>query len=163
MDAWKTVCQFCQEKICFAHDVRGFKARICGYRDLSLEDRVMKEDMLRVAQNALKCKLQQIQAMDQITCYLQEHGQLDAHHEHELALVTELPPAGNDEDLGELEDLTIDDFNKFLKQHCVQAEETERRLREEEEERRRLEEEYRTSNQIAEHLGDFFAGLDADS
>lgn len=262
MDGWKTVCQFCQEKICFAHDVRGFKARICGYRELSLEDRVMKEDMLRVAQSALKCKQQQIKAMDRITCYLQEHGHLDVNHEHELALVIELPPAGNDEDLQDLEDLTIDDFNQFLKQvsteprkafaalpfrqtffdrsnkrieepdlwrgcasimcpemrpiadarrkctasiltcieckvqvcqdcckkhppckcsyckdnyhcpkcfpiagmeHCTQAEETERRLREEEEERRRLEEEYRASNQIAEHLGDFFAGLDADS
>ncbi|KAI4260373.1 MAG: hypothetical protein LQ352_000346 [Teloschistes flavicans] len=159
MEAWRTMCQFCQEKICFAHDVRGFKARICGYRDLSLEDRIMKEDMLRVAQSALKCKQQQIKSMDRITGYLQEYGHLDADHEYELALITELPPAGNDEDLQELEDLTINDFNDFMKQ---KAEETERRLHEEEAERRRLEEEYQTSNQIAEHVGEFFAGMGAD-
>lgn len=261
MEAWRTMCQFCQEKICFAHDVRGFKARICGYRDLSLEDRIMKEDMLRVAQSALKCKQQQIKSMDRITGYLQEYGHLDADHEYELALITELPPAGNDEDLQELEDLTINDFNDFMKQvsteprkafaalpfhqtffnrldsqnkesnlwrgcasfacpemrsiadprrkcsasilkcieckvlvcsdcrekkppcncayckdnyhcprcfpvvgieYCKKAEETERRLHEEEAERRRLEEEYQTSNQIAEHVGEFFAGMGAD-
>ncbi|KAL8695429.1 MAG: hypothetical protein Q9218_000007 [Villophora microphyllina] len=261
-NAWRTMCQFCRETICFAHDVRGFKARLCGYRDLSLEDRVMKEDMLRVAQAALKRKQLQIKAMDRITEYLQEHGTLDEHHEHELALVTELPSAGDDEDLQELENLTVNDFNNFTEQintaprkafaalpfrqaffnrldrrikvldswrgcasficpemrstsdfrrkcsasvlkcieckvhvcpdcwkkdppcdcsyckdnyhcprcfitagieHCKKVEETERRLHEEEAERRRLAEEYQTSNQIAEHVGDFFAGMDAPS
>jgi hypothetical protein len=39
---WRSHCQACQEPICFAHDLRGLRIRICGYRDLSLEKTVMQ-------------------------------------------------------------------------------------------------------------------------
>lgn len=41
---WKDSCQACQEPFCFAHDLRGLKMRICGYRDLGLEKAKMEAD-----------------------------------------------------------------------------------------------------------------------
>lgn len=40
---WRAACQACHEPFCFAHDLRGMKMRICGYKDLSIEKRRMKE------------------------------------------------------------------------------------------------------------------------
>lgn len=107
-DRWKAQCHHCQETICFAHDLRGLKARICGYRDLSIEDRVMKEDMLNVAQDALERNHSQIRSVHRIREHLQEHGTLDAQCEYELAVVTELP-ATDDEDLQECRDTVFND------------------------------------------------------
>ncbi|KAL9592558.1 MAG: hypothetical protein Q9179_006592 [Wetmoreana sp. 5 TL-2023] len=108
-EGWKASCRYCQECICFAHDLRGLKTRVCGYRDLSLEDRLMKEDMLNVAQEALKRKHTQIKTMDRITEHLEQHGTLDAQCEHELALITELPTS-DDGDLQESDDKISDGF-----------------------------------------------------
>ena len=105
MNGWKALCQCCRQTVCFAHDLRGLKTRVCGYRDLSVEDRMMKEGMLSVAQEALKRKHAQIKTMDRITEYFQKRGTLDEQCEYDLAVVTELP-AANDEDLQEQEDDT---------------------------------------------------------
>ena len=40
---WRAHCHACQEPFCFAHDLRGLRIRICGYRDLYVEKRVMQE------------------------------------------------------------------------------------------------------------------------
>ena len=103
---WKASCQCCQQVVCFAHDLRGLKTRVCGYRDLSTEDRTIKEAMLRAAQEALKLKQAQIKTMDRVTEYLQKHGTLDEQCEYELAVVTELPTSSDDdlEEQGNLED-----------------------------------------------------------
>ncbi|KAL8656860.1 MAG: hypothetical protein Q9226_002509, partial [Calogaya cf. arnoldii] len=108
LKGWKALCQCCQQVVCFAHDLRGLKTRVCGYRDLSEEDRIMKEDMLSAAQEALKLKQAQIKTMDRVTGYLQKHGTIDERREYELAVVTELP-AGSDDDLHEKEDTTADE------------------------------------------------------
>lgn len=41
---WRDACQACQEPFCFAHDLRGLKMRICGYRDLGLEKAKIEAD-----------------------------------------------------------------------------------------------------------------------
>ncbi|KAL8674345.1 MAG: hypothetical protein Q9168_001274 [Polycauliona sp. 1 TL-2023] len=107
LHGWKASCQYCQQVVCFAHDLRGLKTRVCGYRDLSTEDRTMKEAMLSAAQEALKLKQAQIQIMDRITEHLERHGTLDKQCEYELARAIELP-AGSDGDLQE-EDAVIAD------------------------------------------------------
>ncbi|KAL8787799.1 MAG: hypothetical protein Q9213_001986 [Squamulea squamosa] len=109
LSGWKALCRYCRQTVCFAHDLRGLKTRVCGYRDLSIEDRIMKEEMLSVAQEALKQKQIQIKTMDRITEYLQKHGTLDKQCEYELAVVTQLPTV-SDDDLQEHEDETADSF-----------------------------------------------------
>ncbi len=103
LKGWKASCQCCQQVICFAHDLRGLKTRVCGYRDLPTENQIMKEAMLGAAQETLKLKQAQIKTMDRVTEYIQKHGTLDRQCEHELAVVTELP-AGSDVDLREEEE-----------------------------------------------------------
>ncbi|KAL8773193.1 MAG: hypothetical protein Q9209_001869 [Squamulea sp. 1 TL-2023] len=107
LSGWKALCQCCRQNVCFAHDLRGLKTRVCGYRDLSIEDRIMKEEMLSEAQEVLKQKHAQIKTIDRITEYLQKHETLDQQYEYELAVITELPTA-NDDDLQEQEDETAD-------------------------------------------------------
>ncbi|KAL8937270.1 MAG: hypothetical protein Q9211_003772 [Gyalolechia sp. 1 TL-2023] len=107
MGGWKVMCRACQEPICLAHDVRGLQTRVCGYRDLHVEDTIVKERMLQVAQQALRRKHAQIELMDRITTHLQEHGTLNAQYEYEFAVITELP-AGNDDDLREHRDQVAD-------------------------------------------------------
>ncbi|KAL8697213.1 MAG: hypothetical protein Q9224_002425 [Gallowayella concinna] len=106
---WKAMCRICRQAVCFSHDLRGLKTRVCGYRDLSVEDRMMKEKMLSVAQEAVNRKHAQIRAMDQIADYLQKHGTLNEQYEYKLAVITELP-ATDDDDLqaGDVE--TGDEF-----------------------------------------------------
>ncbi len=99
-EGWKASCQCCRQVVCFAHDLRGLKTRVCGYRDLSTENRTIKEAMLSAAEKALELKQAQIKTIDRVTEYLQKHGTLDEKYEHELAVVTELP-AGSDDDLHE--------------------------------------------------------------
>ncbi|KAL9605160.1 MAG: hypothetical protein Q9219_000094 [cf. Caloplaca sp. 3 TL-2023] len=100
---WKAMCRACQEPICLAHDLRGLQTRVCGYRDLTVEDAVIKEQMLQDAQGALKRRRAQIELMNRIKIHLEEHGKVDAQLEYRLALTTELP-AGHDDDLRELHD-----------------------------------------------------------
>ena len=100
---WKVKCRACQEPICLAHELRSLQARVCGYKDLSLEDSFVKERMLQVVQEALIHKRAQVEVMKQITAHLQKHGTLDAQQEFDLAVLTELP-ASNDDDLGEHQD-----------------------------------------------------------
>ncbi|KAL8808323.1 MAG: hypothetical protein Q9182_000143 [Xanthomendoza sp. 2 TL-2023] len=97
---WKAMCRICRQAVCFSHDLRGFKTRVCGYRDLSVEDLIMKEKMLNVAQETLNRKLAQIKTMDRIADYVQKHGTLNEQHQYELAVITELP-ATDDDDLQE--------------------------------------------------------------
>ncbi|KAL8806159.1 MAG: hypothetical protein Q9200_005156 [Gallowayella weberi] len=97
---WKAMCRICRQAVCFSHDVRGLKTRVCGYRDLSVEDRIMKEKMLTVAQETLNCKQVQLKTMDRIADYVQKHGTLNEQHQYELAVITELP-ATDDDDLQE--------------------------------------------------------------
>lgn len=97
---WKAVCRACQEPICLAHDIRGLQTRVCGYRDLHVEDTIIKERMLHAAQEALRRKHTQIEIMDRITTHLQKHGTINAKYEYEYALITELPN-GDDNDLQE--------------------------------------------------------------
>lgn len=40
---WRDHCHACHEPFCFAHDLCGLRMRICGYRDLSAEKRVIQE------------------------------------------------------------------------------------------------------------------------
>lgn len=40
---WRAHCHACQEPFCFAHDLRGLRMRICGYRDLLTEQCMMQE------------------------------------------------------------------------------------------------------------------------
>ncbi|KAL8927829.1 MAG: hypothetical protein Q9172_001202 [Xanthocarpia lactea] len=121
--------------------------------------------------------------MDRITEYFQKHGTLNEQCEYDLAVVTELP-AANDEDLQEQEDETAAEitfpttegadepthafaflpfkptaFNKW------NAEELEQQRKEEEAERQkkvRLLEEREGANEIAERVGEFFAGEGGD-
>lgn len=107
MRGWKVRCQACQEPICLAHDIRGLQTRVCGYRDLHVEDTSIKERMLQAAQQALRRKHAQVEVMDRITTHLQEHGTLNAQYEYDFAIITELP-AGNDDDLQEHRDTVAD-------------------------------------------------------
>ncbi|KAL8729467.1 MAG: hypothetical protein Q9166_004715 [cf. Caloplaca sp. 2 TL-2023] len=116
LGGWKAICRCCRQAICFAHDLRGLKTRVCGYRDLSVEDQIMKERMLSVAQEALKQKHAQIKTMDRITEYLQKHGTLNESFEYKLAVVTELP-ATDDDDLQEQEGDVADESAHFSE--CV--------------------------------------------
>lgn len=104
---WKAVCRACQEPVCLAHDIRGLQARICGYRDLHVEDTIIKEQMLQAAQEALRRKHTQIGAMDRIKSHLQKHGAFNTEYEYELAIITELPD-GDDDDLQEHFDEEVD-------------------------------------------------------
>ncbi|KAI4246512.1 MAG: hypothetical protein L6R40_001875 [Gallowayella cf. fulva] len=98
LGGWKAMCRSCRQVVCFAHDVRGLKTRVCGYRDLSVEDRIMKERMLRATQEALNRKHTQIKIMDRITEYLQRNGTLNEQCEYDLAVVTELPSTDDEDD-----------------------------------------------------------------
>lgn len=40
---WRAHCHACQEIICFAHDLRSPRMRVCGYRDLFAERKGMQE------------------------------------------------------------------------------------------------------------------------
>ncbi|KAL8994509.1 MAG: hypothetical protein Q9169_005538 [Polycauliona sp. 2 TL-2023] len=108
LHGWKASCRYCQQVVCFAHDLRGLKTRVCGYRDLSTEDRKIKEAMLSTAQDALKLKQAQIQMMDRVTMHLQRHGTLDKQCEYQLAVATELP-AGSDGDLQDEDNAMADE------------------------------------------------------
>ncbi|MCJ1224813.1 hypothetical protein MMC12_001458 [Toensbergia leucococca] len=50
---WQAACQACREPFCFAHDLRGLKMRICGYRDLMIEKKLMKQRSAKAAQSAM--------------------------------------------------------------------------------------------------------------
>lgn len=49
MPGWRAACQVCHEPFCFAHDLRGLKMRICGYRDLTVEKQLMKDRLAAVS------------------------------------------------------------------------------------------------------------------
>ncbi len=40
---WQAACHACKRPLCLEHDLRGRKMRICGYRDLSLEDTALRK------------------------------------------------------------------------------------------------------------------------
>lgn len=51
MPGWRAHCQACQEHFCFAHDLLG-RMRICGYRDLFLQKRMIHERASDLLENA---------------------------------------------------------------------------------------------------------------
>ena len=89
---WKSTCQFCDEPFCFAHDLRGLKMRICGYKDLSAEKNVIKSHPLGSAKvdRLLEC----IKALLISASALKPLDILD------VASLTRLPDS-NDDDLME--------------------------------------------------------------
>lgn len=101
MPGWKDTCRACNEPFCFAHDLRGLKMRICGYRDLTVEKQLMKE-RLAAAQRATPCKptdseeelLECIRGLLALTDSLSQ----SAESIQELAASTGLPDT-NDDDL----------------------------------------------------------------
>ncbi len=80
---WKAACQACQEPFCFAHDLRGLKIRICGYRDLALEK--AKTD----AENRLECMRDLVALADTIS--------QSPETTHDLAAWTSLPDTVDDD------------------------------------------------------------------
>lgn len=98
---WRAACQACHEPFCFAHDLRGLKMRICGYRDLTIEKRLMEER----SSNALKrCSKSSADAEDELLqCIrglvaLTDSLSPTPETTQDLAALTDLPDT-NDDDL----------------------------------------------------------------
>ena len=98
---WRAACQACHEPFCFAHDLRGLKMRICGYRDLTVEKRHMNERPFETCQIQSKKSEDEILEAVRSLLLLTENPQ----HTQELAALTTLPET-NDTDLNpDAEDL----------------------------------------------------------
>ena len=99
---WRAHCQVCQEPFCFAHDLRGLKMRMCGYRDLSVERRVVQEQS-----SELRDVAEHLNSEHQTTDYirsLQSSPPIDnAHYEQVFASLIALPDV-SDEDLTDAAD-----------------------------------------------------------
>ena len=91
---WRAACQACREPFCFAHDLRGLKMRICGYRDLTVEKRHMDERPIKTSQMPSKKSEDELLEAIRNLLLLTENPQ----HTQELAALTTLPES-NDTDL----------------------------------------------------------------
>ena len=91
---WRAACQACHEPFCFAHDLRGLKMRICGYRDLTVEKRHMLERSIETTQ--IPSKKSEDELLEAIRSLLLMTE--NPHHTQELAALTTLPET-NDTDL----------------------------------------------------------------
>lgn len=102
---WRAHCHACQEPFCFAHDLRGLRMRICGYRDLSAEKRVMQErssELLEIGKHQ--------NTGNETTDYirsLQSSTPMDsAHYEQVFASLIALPDTSDEDLTGAAEALT---------------------------------------------------------
>lgn len=102
---WKAHCHACQGSFCFAHDLRGLRMRICGYRDLSVEKRVVQE-----RSSELGTVTKHLNSEHLTTDYiknLQSSTPIDsAHYEQVLASFIALPDT-SDEDLTGAADVLV--------------------------------------------------------
>lgn len=114
LPGWRAQCQACHEPFCFAHDLRGLKMRICGYRDLSIEKRLMKEKCPELAK-ALSRKDSEDELLECIKDLLGLADTQNPQYTHELAARTELPNS-NDDDLTTVPD-DIAGTNKIVE--CI--------------------------------------------
>lgn len=103
---WRAACQACHVPFCFAHDLRGLKMRICGYRDLTIEKRQMKERSDRLARASPRSSadkeeelLECIKGLLALTETLSQTPETI----HDLAVLTSLPDT-NDDDLADVPD-----------------------------------------------------------
>ena len=94
MEGWRAACQACHEPFCFAHDLRGLKMRICGYRDLSVEKRNLNERPVESSQISSRKSEEELLEAIRILLSLME----DPQRTQELAALTTLPDT-NDADL----------------------------------------------------------------
>ena len=94
---WRAACQACHEPFCFAHDLRGLKMRICGYRDLTVEKRHMNEKSAETSQMPSKKSEDELLEAIRSLLLMTENPQ----HTQELAALTTLPEADDT-------DLTVD-------------------------------------------------------
>ena len=101
---WRGACQSCNEHICIEHDLRGLKARICGYRDLVEECLQLKKDLLKISEENVRRKTEAARRRNEdcmkirdIIEHLNQHGKLESLQE---AIITRLPHS-NDDDLCE--------------------------------------------------------------
>ena len=97
---WKATCQACHEPFCFAHDLRGLKMRICGYRDLTVEKQLMKERLAAAPRatshkrtDAQKELLERIRGLLALTDSLSQSTE----NIQELAALTCLPDTDDDD------------------------------------------------------------------
>lgn len=97
MPGWRAHCQACQVHFCFAHELRGLRMRICGYRDLSVEKRMIHERASELLENAQFLKLNH-ETTDFLRS-LQSSTPVDsAHYDQVFASLVPLPGT-SDEDL----------------------------------------------------------------
>lgn len=111
LPGWRAQCQACHGPFCFAHDLRGLKMRICGYRDLSVEKRLMKEKSPELAK-ALSLKDSEEELLECIKDLLGLTDTQNPRYTQELAALTELPDS-NDDDLTTIAEDTAETKKQF--------------------------------------------------
>ncbi len=91
---WRASCKVCHEPLCFAHDLRGLRMRICGYRDLSVETREMQERSCELLDSAGR---QSPETADYIRSLLWSMQTYDAQYEQVFASLVALPDTSDDD------------------------------------------------------------------
>lgn len=97
---WRAACQACHVPVCFAHDLRGLKMRICGYRDLTVEKRLMKERSDLLAQATQRSNTEKEEDLLECIKGLLALTETLSHTPEtilDLAVLTSLPDTNDDE------------------------------------------------------------------
>ncbi len=114
---WRAACQACHEPFCFAHDLRGLKMRICGYRDLTVEKKHMNEKPVETSKIPSKKSEDELLEAIRRLLLLKENP----HHTQELAALTNLPETNDTDLIADTEDLTFSSQPSTTSPTCIPA------------------------------------------
>lgn len=120
LPGWRAQCQACHEPFCFAHDLRGLKMRICGYKDLAVEKHRMKDRFPELAKG-LSHRYSDEELLECIKALLALTDSLNPRYTQDLAALTDLPDTNDDDLTSTSNDLT--ETSKASESICVPSNE----------------------------------------